>query len=77
MASADCDATELACRAGWVCFDWNFVVFWATKPARWPRVKTSYQPLERHNKQKPRASWLQRDGFKEVFLMGNIAVEIG
>ena len=52
MAPADRDAIKLACRAGWVCFDWYFVVFRATEPVRWPRVKTYNQPLERHNTQK-------------------------
>ena len=52
MAPADCDAIKLACRTGWVCLDWYFVVFRATEPARWPRVKTYNQPLERHKTQK-------------------------
>ncbi len=52
MAPADRDAIKLACRTGWVCLDWYFVVFRATEPARWPRVKTCNQPLERHKTQK-------------------------
>ena len=76
MAPADRDAIKLACRVGWVCFDWYFVVFRATKSSRWPRVKTFGQPLVRHKTQKRRGPV----GFKRMvlkrFFLGNIAAGV-
>ena len=77
MAPADRHIARLAGWAGRVCFDKFFVVFWAAKPALWPRFKTLDQPLTRHKTQTRWQIEAKERGKTRVSDYGKQVVKVG